>query len=107
MVAKVNFSLVQGDTFSKNSIFRVKGTVTPVDLTGCVISGRVKSGNTYTDLTCTITNAATGAFKFGLSSAQTALLTPGVSTIEVQITFSDSTVSTLFTGNLVITKQVA
>ena len=107
MVAKVNFSLVQGDTFNKNSVFRVKSTGLPVDLTGSIVSGKIKSGTTFTDLTCSLISPTAGTFKFGLTSEQTALLPQGVSAIEVQITFSDGTISTLFSGNLVVNKQVA
>jgi hypothetical protein len=107
MVAKVNFSLVQGDTFSKSSVFRVKATGLPVDLTGSVISGKVLAGGIYTPLVCSIANASTGSFKFGLPAVTTAFLPVGVAQLEVQIMFSDATVVTLFTGNLVISKQVA
>lgn len=107
MVAKVNFSLIQGDTLSKSSVFRVKSTGLPVDLTGSVISGKILAGGIYTPLVCTITDAALGKFKFGLSAVTTAFLPVGVAQLEVQITFTDGTVVTLFTGNLVISKQVA
>lgn len=95
-MASANFSIVKGDTFRRTCTFRNKTSGTPVNLTGATIIG--KAGGQ--DLTCTITNAAKGQFKFEMSPSLTANLTTGINKIEVQVTYSDGTVQTLFTGNL-------
>jgi hypothetical protein len=107
MVSKTNFSLVQGDTFTLTSNIKSKNTGVPVDLTGSTISGKVLASGVLTPLECSILNAATGDFKIGLSAVTTAFLPVGVAQIEVQIMYSDATVKTIFSGNLVISKQVA
>lgn len=108
MAGAINFNVIQGDTFLKNVTFRNKATKVPVDLTDSTVSGIVslKSGSTV-DLTATITNASAGQFSFGLSAAETEELPTGVHKIEVQIVYSDSTVKTLLSGNLVVTAQLA
>ena len=100
-MASANFSIIKGDTFRRTCTFRNKTSGTPVNLTGATIVG--KAGGQ--DLTCAILNAAQGQFKFELSSSQTANLAVGINTIEVQVTYSDGTVQTLFTGNLVAKEQ--
>lgn len=100
-MASANFSIIKGDTFRRTCTFRNKTSGTPVNLTGATIVG--KAGGQ--DLTCSITNAAQGQFKFELSSTQTTNLAVGINTIEVQVTYSDGTVQTLFTGNLVAKEQ--
>jgi hypothetical protein len=107
MVAKVNFSLVQGDTFTLTSNIKTKSTGVPLNLTGSTISGKVLAGGVFTPLECSILNAANGDFKIGLPAATTATLPAGVAQIEVQIIYADATVKTIFSGNLVISKQVA
>lgn len=103
MAGKANFSVIKGDTFLRNCTFRNKTTSVPVNLTGATISGKIGT----TSLTCTITNAASGTFSFGLSPAQTPALTTGINPIEVQVTYADTTVQTLFTGNVNVLDQLA
>ena len=107
MAGKANFSVIKGDTFSKSPTFRRKDTKAPVDLTGATISGKVKQGTNEVALTCALVNASAGQFSFGLSATQTAALPSGVNQIEVQVTYADTTVQTLITGNLVVLEQVA
>ena len=102
-MASANFSLIKGDTFLRNCTFRNKTSQVPVDLTGSTISGKVGGQN----LTCVITSATQGQFSFGLSSSVTAILATGINKIEVQVTYADSTVQTLFTGNLIAQEQFA
>lgn len=104
-MAQANFEIIKGDTFLKSVTFRVKGTNSPVVITGATVAGVVKKTST-TSLTCVIVNGALGQFTFGLSSVQTAALETGINQIEVQITFADSTVKTLITGNLVVKDQL-
>jgi hypothetical protein len=101
-MAIANFSVVKGDTFTRNCTFRNKSTLVPVNLTGATITGKVGT----TSLTCALTVAASGTFSFGLSSAQTAALTKGINPIEVQVQYSDLTIQTLFSGNLVVVEQL-
>ena len=106
MAGKANFSVIRGDTFSKSVTMRAKSSGAPRDLTGSTVSGKVKSGTFEISLTCSLTSPTAGQFTFGLSSAQTLTLPIGVNSIEVQITYPDTTVSTLITGNLVVKEQV-
>lgn len=101
MAGKANFSIKRGDTFLRSCTFRNKTSGTPVNLTGATITG--KAGTT--NLTCSITSAANGQFNFGLSATQTAALKLGVLPIEVQVTYADLTVQTLFSGNLNVLEQ--
>lgn len=103
MAGKANFSVIQGDTFLRNCVFKNKTTGTPVNLTGATISG--KAGDLT--LNCTVTNAVQGMFSFGLTAAQTPTLVAGINPIEVQVTYADSTVQTLFNGNLNVLEQFA
>lgn len=103
MSAKVNFNIIKGDTFRKTPTFRRKATKAPIDLTGASIVGHIASSIGDMALTCSITNAAAGQFRFELNSTQTALLPVEVATIEVICTYSDSTVQTLIQGNVVVT----
>ena len=100
-MASANFSIIKGDTFRRTCTFRNKTSGTPVNLTGATIIG--KAGGQ--DLTCSLVNAAQGQFKFELSPSQTTNLAVGINKIEVQVTYSDGTVQTLFTGNLVAQEQ--
>ncbi len=102
MSAKANFSVIKGDTFRKNTTFRHKESKAPIDLTGATITGTVSASTGVVALTCVITNATAGQFKFELSSMQTAALPPGVWPIEVICVYSDTTVQTLISGNLVV-----
>ena len=106
-MALQNFTVIQGDTFKRTINFTVKSTGVPVNLTGSVVSGKIKVAQTLNDLTCTIIDAVNGVFSFGLSPTQTAGFQPGTWAMDVQITFTDGTVSTIFSGNLVVVKQVA
>ena len=103
MAGKANFSVIKGDTFSRNCTFRNKTSGTPVNLTGAAISG--KAGDLT--LTCSLVNAVNGTFRFGLSAAQTPTLKTGINPIEVQVTYADTTVQTLFNGNLNVLEQIA
>ena len=107
MAGKANFSLIKGDTFNRNCTFKNKTSGTPVNLTGAVISGRVVTSEQSVDLVCSLVNASSGQFKFGLSAAVTGSLKAGIAQIEVQVTYADSTVQTLFNGNLNILEQIA
>lgn len=100
-MASANFSIIKGDTFRRTCTFRNKTSGTQVNLTGATIVG--KAGGQ--DLNCSLINAAQGQFKFELTSAQTVNLAVGINTIEVQVTYADGTVQTLFTGNLVAKEQ--
>ena len=106
MAGKANFSVIRGDTFRKTPTFRRKDSKAPIDLTGATITGKVRFGTLETALTCTITNATAGQFKFELTPVQTSALTVGVNSIEVQCVYADTTVQTLITGNLVVTEQI-
>jgi hypothetical protein len=106
-MANANFSVIQGDTFTRTVIFTVKSTGAAVDLTDCVVSGKAKVGGILLDLLCTITAPTAGTFTFGLTAAQTATLPPGTGVFDVQITFTDGSIQTIFSGNLVIVKQVS
>jgi hypothetical protein len=101
MAGQANFSVVKGDTFRRTCTFRNKTSGTPVNLTGATIVGKAGQEN----LTCTIANAAQGQFKFELSPTQSANLATGINKIEVQVTYADGTVQTLFTGNLNAVEQ--
>ena len=103
MAGKANFSVIRGDTFLRNCTFRNKTSGTPVNLTGATISG--KAGDVI--LTCSLVNAVNGQFNFGLSALQTSTMKVGVNTIEVQVTYADLTVQTLFTGNINVVEQFA
>lgn len=103
MAGKANFSVVKGDTFSRNCTFRNKNTLTPVNLTGSIISGFVNE----VPLNCAITNAALGHFIFGLTTIQTSALKSGINKIEIKITYADLTVQTLFSGNLNVVEHFA
>ncbi len=103
MAGKANFSVIRGDTFLRNCTFRNKSTLVPVNLTGATISGKAAN----LTLTCTIVNAANGTFTFGLTAAQTPNLELGIQPIEVQVTYADTTVQTLFTGNINVLEQFA
>lgn len=103
MAGKANFSVIKGDTFRRTCTFKNKTSGTPVNLTGATISG--KAGGL--DLTCVITNASQGQFKFELSSAQTLTLSAGTNQIEVQVSYADGTVTTLFNGQFVVQEQIA
>ena len=98
MAAKANFSVIRGDTFRKTPTFRHKDSKAPIDLTGATIVGTAAG----VALTCTITNAAAGQFKFEFSPAQTTTLPLGVQPLEVVCTYADLTVQTLIQGNLVV-----
>ena len=102
MSAKANFSVVKGDTFRKTPTFRRKTTKAPIDLTGATIVGHVTSSDGDMALTCSITNATAGQFKFELAPANTATLPAEVCYIEVVCTYADNTVQTLIQGNLVV-----
>lgn len=107
-MANANFSVIQGDTFTRTAFFTVKSTGAAIDLTNCVVSGKAKVGGMLLNLICNITSPATaGTFTFGLSATQTAALPPGTGLYDVQITFSDGSVQTIFSGNLVVVKQVS
>ena len=103
MAGKVNFSTIKGDTFKRTCTFRNKTSGTPVNLTGATISG--KAGTL--DLTCAVTNASQGQFTIGLSATETPNLATGINKIEVQVTYADSTVQTLFNGQLYVEEQFA
>lgn len=103
MAGKANFSVIKGDTFTRTCTFRNKTSGTPVNLTGATISGKAGDLN----LTCALVNAAQGQFSFGLSASPTANLAVGINKIEVQVTYADSTVQTLFNGNLIAEEQFA
>jgi len=108
MAAPINFSVIQGDTFRRNATFRQKVSQAPVDLTGSVVSGKVRFRNgTEIELDCSVDDAEEGKFSFGLSALETADLPEGVHRIEVQVIYVDDTVQTLLTGNLVVRGQVA
>ena len=108
MAGAINFNVIQGDTFRRNATFRQKSDQTPVNLTGSTISGKVrlKNGNEIA-LVCSITDPTAGKFQFELSAATTATLPEGVHRIEVQVVYSDGSVQTLITGNIVVRGQVA
>ncbi len=108
MAGAINFNVIQGDTFRRNATFRQKSDQTPVNLAGSTVSGKVrlKSG-TEISLVCSVTDAALGKFQFELSASTTATLPEGVHRIEVQVVYSDATVQTLITGNIVVRGQVA
>lgn len=101
MAGKANFSIIRGDTFLRNCTFRNKTSNTPINLTGATITGKIGSAS----LTCNITSAVNGQFSFGLTALQTAALPVGVTVIEVQVTYADLTVQTLFTGNVNVMEQ--
>ena len=103
MAGQANFSVIKGDTFTRTCTFRNKTSGTPVNLTGATISGKAGDLN----LTCALVNAAQGQFSFGLSAGVTPNLATGINKIEVQVTYADSTVQTLFNGNLVAEEQFA
>lgn len=107
MAGKANFSLIKGDTFTRNCTFTNKTTGSPVNLSGSTISGKVVTSEQSVNLDCSIVNATAGQFKFGLTSIVTTGLKSGIAQIEVQVTYSDSTVQTLFNGNLNILEQIA
>ena len=107
MAAIQNFSVIQGDTFKRTVNFTVKNTGVPVDLTGSIISGKVKVGQILSDITCAIVDAPNGKFTFEISSTQTAAFSPSTGQMDVQVAFTDGTVSTIFSGNLVVVKQVS
>lgn len=101
MAGQVNFSFIKGDTFRRTCTFRNKTSGTPVNLTGATLIG--KAGDT--NLTCTILNAAQGEFKIELSPTQTQAFATRINKIEVQVTYADGTVQTLFNGQIVAEEQ--
>jgi hypothetical protein len=102
MAAKLNQDVRKGDTFSRTPIYRIKATKAPIDLTGATASGSITKGTTVVPFTCAIVDAAGGQFSFGLSSSTTATLEAGTWAMQVKLTFADTTVKTLFTGNFVV-----
>ena len=106
MAGKVNFSVIKGDTFRRTCTIK-SPTGTAINLTGASISGKAGTVDVKVDLTCTITSAVNGEFKIELSALQTASFQSEINTIEVQITYADSTVSTILSGNLIATEQFA
>lgn len=107
MAGKANFSFIKGDTFTRNCTFKNKTSNTAVNLTGSVISGKIVTSEQTVDLVCSIVNAAAGQFRFSLSASTTASLKSGIAQIEVQITYADNSVQTLFNGNVNIVEQIA
>ena len=101
MAGKANFSVVKGDTFIRNCTFRNKGSQTPVNLSGSEITGKVGD----MALTCSVTNAVQGKFSFSLTPTQTEKLSK-INKIEIQVVYPDSTIQTLFSGNLVTEEQL-
>ena len=103
MAGKANTTVRRGDTFRHFTTIRRKNTGAPLDITGAAIVGHITSSEGNTALTCTITNATAGQFKFELDATHTALLPVEVATYEVRCTFADGTVTTFYQGNLVVT----
>lgn len=105
---KKNFDAKRGDTFRKVCTWTVKASGLPVDLSGSVVSGKIKPQlGEGLDLTCELIDAAAGKFKFELSPLETETLTPGVYLYEVQFAYSNGDVETVLAGNIVVTEQVA
>lgn len=102
MAAKLNQDVRKGDTFARTPIYRVKATKAPIDLTGATASGSITKGSTVVPFTCSIVDGPGGQFSFGLSAVQTAALEVGTWAMQVRLTFADTTVKTLFTGNFVV-----
>lgn len=101
-MGKLNLDVRKGDTFKRTPTYRVKNTKVGIDLTGATVSGKISKGGVDTAFTCALVTPASGVFEFGLSAAQTALLELGTYAMELKVTFADSTVKTLFTGNFVV-----
>lgn len=93
---KANFNVYKGDTFRSNMTL-TGPSGTPINLSGCTITG--KAGTQ--DFTCTIVNGPLGKFRIELNPTKTALLDEGINVYAVQITYTDTTVQTILTGNLV------
>lgn len=98
MAATKNWDTIRGDTWNKVPTYRVKSTGVPIDLTGATVSGQVDG---TVDMVCG-TSVTPGQFHFGLTGTQTAALSAGIHKYSVKITFADTTVKTLLTGNLVV-----
>ena len=104
MAAKLNQEVRRGDTYSRAPTFRTKIDKVGVNLTGATISGGITSATgVVTPFVCALVDAPNGKFSFGLSAATTATLAVGTYMMELKVTYADTTVQTLFTGNFVVT----
>lgn len=102
-MALTNFSVIQGDTFTKSVTFTDPDSEA-IDLTGAVVSGAV-GNKQITEVPFTVvvdTPTTLGKFSFALSAAQTAALEPGSYRYFVQIAYSSGVVQTLLNGNFVV-----
>ena len=102
MSTKLNLDVRKGDTFSRQPTWRNKASQVGVNLTGATVSGSISKGTTTVPFTCSLIDAANGVFKFMLSAGTTAALELGTYSMELKVTFPDTTVKTLFTGNFVV-----
>ncbi len=107
MAGKANSSVYTGDDWIKTATYRIKSSQLPIDLTGATVSGKIQKGSFELPITCVITNAGQGKFKYSLSSTQTAALAIGVYKYEIQVTMPGPVVKTLITGNLNVVDDVA
>lgn len=98
---KANFNVYKGDTF-RSKLTLKSPTNTPINLTGCTITG--KAGTQ--DITCTITDAVNGKFTIELSPTLTRLLNVGTNAYAIQITYADTSVQTILVGNIVAEAEI-
>lgn len=78
---KIDLLIKQGSTFGPYFVELTNPDETPVDLSGCIIRGKIKKTGlsvvTVEELNVTITDAVLGKFKFGLTDEETAVLPAG------------------------------
>lgn len=82
----------RGDTFILSGTSKYDGVA--VDLTGYVVTSQIRQTDStlVDDLTCTVTNAASGAYEIEATATQTALWPIATLYFDVQFTSPDGVV---------------
>jgi hypothetical protein len=78
---RLNLLIRQGATFGTFHATMANPDGSPVNLTGCLIRGQIRktadSATVITNITVTSAYDATGAYSFGITDEQTAVITAG------------------------------
>lgn len=98
MATVTNFDVKKGYTFKKSISFLNAKTETPVDLTGCTISGEIKKGTLVVPYEVVMIAAAEGKFRIRLTDEVTAGLAATEYSSIVRIQDPDGDITPLFEG---------
>ena len=109
-IPKRKLRIRRGDTYT-HQVTETQDDGSPANLTGATYLVQMRSDPDdaayVAQFATTILNAATGEWKFSLTSTQTAGLEPGLYFYDVQKTHSDGFVQTLFEGEVIVDWDVS